>query len=84
MQQFCDNSSDIVVVSSTWCPDLREATAQRWAELSLSKVASRVHCGEKLKIGVSYNALKTLNPWLRTGRLPSPQDRYCVVRLPLR
>ena len=34
--------------------------------------------------GVSYNALKTLNPWLRTSRLPIPQDRYYVVRLPLR
>ena len=34
--------------------------------------------------GVSYNALKTLNPWLRTGRLPIPEDRYYVVRLPVR
>ena len=34
--------------------------------------------------GVSYNALKTLNPWLRTGRLPIREDQYYVVRLPLR
>ena len=34
--------------------------------------------------GVSYNALKTLNPWLRSGRLPIPEDRYYVVRLPVR
>ena len=34
--------------------------------------------------GVSYNALKTLNPWLRTDRLPIPDNQYYVVRLPLR
>lgn len=34
--------------------------------------------------GVSYNALKTLNPWLRTGRLPIESDQYYVVRLPVR
>ena len=34
--------------------------------------------------GVSYNALKTLNPWLRTDRLPIREDQYYVVRLPLR
>ena len=34
--------------------------------------------------GVSYNALKTLNPWLRSGKLPIPHDQYYVVRLPLR
>jgi len=34
--------------------------------------------------GVSYNALKTLNPWLRSGRLPIGDDQYYVIRLPLR
>ena len=34
--------------------------------------------------GVSYNALKTLNPWLRSDRLPIREDQYYVVRLPLR
>lgn len=34
--------------------------------------------------GVSYNALKTLNPWLRSDRLPIADDQYYVVRLPLR
>lgn len=34
--------------------------------------------------GVSYNALKTLNPWLRSERLPIPDNQYYVVRLPLR
>lgn len=37
-----------------------------------------------LEAGVSYNALKTLNPWLRSDRLPIPQDDYVVIRLPLR
>ena len=36
------------------------------------------------KRGVSYNALKTLNPWLRSGRLPIGDDQYYVIRLPLR
>lgn len=36
------------------------------------------------KLGVSYNALKTLNPWLRSGRLPIADDQYYVLRLPLR
>ena len=34
--------------------------------------------------GVSYNALKTLNPWLRSERLPIQDNQYYVVRLPLR
>ena len=34
--------------------------------------------------GVSYNALKTLNPWLRSERLPIPDNHYYVIRLPLR
>jgi hypothetical protein len=34
--------------------------------------------------GVSYNALKTLNPWMRSTRLPIADDQYYVVRLPLR
>ena len=37
-----------------------------------------------MEAGVSYNALKTLNPWLRTDRLPIREDQYYVVRLPLR
>ncbi|MCH1574927.1 MAG: lytic transglycosylase domain-containing protein [Flavobacteriales bacterium] len=36
------------------------------------------------KMGVSYNALKTLNPWLRSGKLPIAEDQYYVLRLPLR
>ncbi|MBL6645234.1 MAG: lytic transglycosylase domain-containing protein [Flavobacteriales bacterium] len=36
------------------------------------------------KLGVSYNALKTLNPWLRSGRLPIADDQYYVLCLPLR
>lgn len=36
------------------------------------------------QMGVSYNALKTLNPWLRSGRLPIADDQYYVLRLPLR
>ena len=35
-------------------------------------------------MGVSYNALKTLNPWLRSGKLPIAEDQYYVLRLPLR
>ena len=34
--------------------------------------------------GVSYNALKTLNPWLRSDRLPIAEDQYYVLKLPLR
>lgn len=34
------------------------------------------------RMGVSYNALKTLNPWLRSDRLPVSDDRYYVLRLP--
>ena len=34
--------------------------------------------------GVSYNALKTLNPWLRSEKLPIPDNHYYVIRLPLR
>lgn len=34
--------------------------------------------------GVSYNALKTLNPWLRSDRLPVGTDQYYVLRLPAR
>ena len=34
--------------------------------------------------GASYNALKTLNPWLRSRKLPIEDDQYYVVRLPLR
>jgi hypothetical protein len=34
--------------------------------------------------GVSYNALKTLNPWMRSTQLPIADDQYYVVRLPLR
>ena len=34
--------------------------------------------------GVSYNALKTLNPWLRSTRLPIASDQYYVIKLPLR
>lgn len=34
--------------------------------------------------GVSYNALKTLNPWLRSNRLPIAEDEYYVLKLPLR
>ena len=34
--------------------------------------------------GVSYNALKTLNPWLRSEKLPIPDNQYYVIRLPLR
>lgn len=34
--------------------------------------------------GVSYNALKTMNPWLRSDRLPIADDQYYVIRLPLR
>ena len=36
------------------------------------------------RMGVSYNALKTLNPWLRSGKLPIADDQYYVLRLPLR
>ena len=34
--------------------------------------------------GTSYNALKTLNPWMRSGKLPIGEDQYYVVKLPLR
>ena len=34
--------------------------------------------------GVSFNALKTLNPWLRSDRLSIGDDQYYVLRLPLR
>ena len=34
--------------------------------------------------GVSYNALKTLNPWLRSTRLPIGDNQYYVLKLPLR
>ncbi len=36
------------------------------------------------RMGVSYNALKTLNPWLRSRKLPIDDDQYYVLRLPLR
>lgn len=36
------------------------------------------------QMNVSYNALKTLNPWLRSDRLTVSDDEYHVVRLPLR
>ena len=36
------------------------------------------------QMGVSYNALKTLNPWLRSRKLPIADDQYYVLRLPLR
>ena len=34
--------------------------------------------------GVSYNALKSLNPWLRSDRLPIGEDQFYVLKLPLR
>lgn len=34
--------------------------------------------------GVSFNALKTLNPWLRSDRLSIGDDQYYVLKLPLR
>ena len=34
--------------------------------------------------GVSYNAFKTLNPWLRSTRLPIDEDQYYVLSFPLR
>ncbi len=34
--------------------------------------------------GVSYNALKTLNPWLRSDRLTVGDDQYYVLKFPLR
>ena len=37
-----------------------------------------------VEAGVSYNALKTLNPWLRSDRLPVGADQYYVLRLPVR
>jgi hypothetical protein len=34
--------------------------------------------------GVSYNVLKTLNPWLRSDRLTVGDDQYYVLKFPLR